>query len=78
MTIDAHQHFWQYEPQKHAWIDDDMAVIRRDFMPRDLITELKVNEIDGCVSVQTNQSLAETEFLINSVSVCNIIGLRAV
>jgi len=55
-----------------------MAVIRRDFMPRDLITELKVNEIDGCVSVQTNQSLGETEFLINSISECNIIGLRAV
>ncbi len=65
MTIDAHQHFWQYEPQKHAWIDDDMAVIRRDFMPRDLITELKVNEIDGCVAVQADQTIEETDFLID-------------
>ncbi|WP_396633902.1 amidohydrolase family protein [Maribacter sp. R86514] len=68
MTIDAHQHFWQYEPQKHAWIDDDMAVIRRDFMPRDLITELKVNEIDGCVAVQADQTIEETNFLIDLAS----------
>jgi len=68
MTIDAHQHFWQYEPQKHAWIDDDMAVIRRDFMPRDLITELKVNEIDGCVAVQADQTIEETNFLIHLAS----------
>ncbi|WP_116769631.1 amidohydrolase family protein [Maribacter litoralis] len=68
MTIDAHQHFWQYEPQKHAWIDDDMAVIRRDFMPRDLFTELKVNEIDGCVAVQADQTIEETNFLIDLAS----------
>ena len=68
MTIDAHQHFWQYEPQKHAWIDDDMAVIRRDFMPRDLITELKVNEIDGCVAVQADQTIEETDILIDLAS----------
>ncbi|APA63198.1 amidohydrolase family protein [Maribacter sp. 1_2014MBL_MicDiv] len=68
MTIDAHQHFWRYEPQKHAWIDDDMAVIRRDFMPRDLITELKVNEIDGCVAVQADQTIEETNFLIDLAS----------
>jgi hypothetical protein len=31
--IDAHQHFWNYETVKHSWITDDMAVIRRDYLP---------------------------------------------
>ena len=29
--IDAHQHFWQFDPVRDSWIDDAMAVIRKDF-----------------------------------------------
>ena len=36
MIIDSHQHFWNYEPEKHSWIDDEMSVIRRDFLSDDL------------------------------------------
>lgn len=64
MVIDAHQHFWKYEPAKHSWIDDDMAVIRRDFLPSDLKKVFEENGVDGCVAVQTDQSLAETDFLL--------------
>ncbi len=64
MTIDSHQHFWNYEPVKHEWIDDDMAVIRRDFSPSDLKKVYQENTIDGCVAVQADQTLAETDFLI--------------
>ena len=64
MIIDSHQHFWQYEPEKHAWIDDDMAVIRKDFMPKDLAKVLLENRVEGCIAVQADQTLAETHFLI--------------
>jgi L-fuconolactonase len=33
MKIDAHQHFWEFDPIRDAWITDDMAVLRRDFLP---------------------------------------------
>ena len=36
MKIDAHQHFWTYDPETFAWISDDMAGIRRSFQPEDL------------------------------------------
>jgi len=65
MTIDAHQHFWKYEPVKHAWIDDAMSVIRRDFMPLDLKEVYDQNDIDGCVAVQADQTLEETNFLLS-------------
>ncbi|PKQ43849.1 amidohydrolase family protein [Confluentibacter flavum] len=64
MIIDSHQHFWHYEPVKHAWIDDDMAAIRKDFMPSDLEVVYKKHGIDGCVAVQADQTLAETDFLL--------------
>lgn len=64
MIIDSHQHFWHYEPVKHAWLDDAMAVIRKDFMPADLEKVYKENNIDGCVAVQADQTLEETDFLL--------------
>ncbi len=64
MTIDAHQHFWHYEPVKHSWINDDMALIRRDFLPTDLKKVYETHGIDGCVAVQADQTLDETDFLV--------------
>ena len=51
-TIDAHHHFWNYEPVEYGWIADDMEVIRRSFLPADLKNEIERNGIDGVVSVQ--------------------------
>ncbi|RMG63978.1 MAG: amidohydrolase [Bacteroidetes bacterium] len=62
--IDAHQHFWKYDPVTGAWITDEMQVIRRDFMPSDLQPLLEQHGIDGCVAVQAEQSLAENTFLL--------------
>ena len=65
MVIDSHQHFWKYEPKKHSWIDNKMKVIRKDFMPSDLQNIYTKNNIDGCVAVQADQTLEETDFLLD-------------
>lgn len=64
MIIDSHQHFWKYNPQKHAWIDDEMSVIRKDFLPSDLESVFTDHGVDGCVAVQADQTLQETDFLL--------------
>jgi len=64
MRIDAHQHFWKFDPVRDAWIDDTMSVIQRDFLPKDLQPILTENNIDACVAVQADQSETETEFLL--------------
>ncbi|MFC4096926.1 amidohydrolase family protein [Euzebyella saccharophila] len=64
MIIDSHQHFWVYDERKHAWIDDQMAIIRRDFLPQDLKPVYDNHGVDGCVAVQADQTLEETEFLL--------------
>lgn len=64
-VIDAHQHFWIYDPVRDGWITEEMAVIRRDFLPDDLFQALQVNEVAGCVAVQADQSEAETAFLLD-------------
>ncbi|MBP0904001.1 amidohydrolase family protein [Mariniflexile gromovii] len=64
MVIDAHQHFWNYDPVRDSWINDSMTIIRRDFLPSDLKPILETNGVDGCIAVQADQSEAETEFLL--------------
>lgn len=64
MTIDSHQHFWHYNPQRDTWITDEMSVLKKDFLPGDLLPELKANGVDGCIAVQADQSEAETQFLL--------------
>lgn len=64
MRIDAHQHFWQYDPVQHAWIDDSMRALRRDFLPRHLRPVLERRGIDGSVAVQAVTSVEETRWLL--------------
>jgi len=64
MRIDAHQHFWVYDPREYEWIDESMAVLRRDFRPDALRKELERNGFQGCVSVQARQTIEETRWLL--------------
>ncbi|MFI8378363.1 amidohydrolase family protein [Leeuwenhoekiella sp. NPDC079379] len=65
MIIDSHQHFWNYNPVKDDWITDDMKVLKRDFLPKELSKIYKELSISGCVAVQADQSEEETIFLLD-------------
>ena len=56
LRIDSHQHFWKFDPIRDDWIDDTMKIIQRDFLPRHLSSILNENGIDGCISIQADQS----------------------
>jgi len=73
MIIDTHQHFWKYNKIQHDWISDDMAVIRRDFLPQDLKVIYEQNGVDGCIAVQAEQSLEENTFLLEMAQQNNFI-----
>jgi len=64
MIVDAHQHFWRYHPERHSWITEEMAAIRRDFLPKELEQIYRHNDVDGCVAVQVDQNEAENEFFL--------------
>lgn len=65
MKIDAHQHFWQYDPVDYAWISEEMHIIRKDFGPRELQSVQLATGFDGSIAVQARQSLAETHYLLD-------------
>jgi L-fuconolactonase len=74
MRIDAHQHFWRYNPARDAWITDAMGVLKRDYLPGDLAVELTRNGLDCTIAVQADQSERETEFLLELAEKHNFIA----
>ena len=64
MRIDAHQHFWVYNPEEYSWISNTMNILRKDFLPADLLPILKQSGFDGSIAVQARQSLKETRWLL--------------
>ena len=64
MRIDAHQHFWRHDPARDGWITDEMAILRRDFLPEEVEPLLAQGGLDGSVAVQADQSESETRFLL--------------
>ena len=65
MKIDAHQHFWIYSQQEYAWIDDHMEILKKNYLPQNLLPLLQQNKVAGTIAVQARQSLAETRWLLS-------------
>lgn len=65
MVIDSHHHFWKYDPIEYSWINENMKVIRRSFLPSDLKAEIDQVGVDGVVTVQARQIVEETDELLN-------------
>jgi len=64
MIIDSHQHFWHYNEKEYGWIDDSMAVLKRDYLPADLEAEIAGAGVTGTVVVQARQKIEETRWLL--------------
>lgn len=73
LRIDSHQHFWNYDPKKHVWMNDDMKILKTDYLPHDLEPLLNHHNLDGCVAVQANQAEIENDFLLSLSNQYNFI-----
>jgi L-fuconolactonase len=65
LKIDAHQHFWIYDPIRDSWINDEMAILQDDYLPAHLQPILEHYGFHGSVAVQADQSPEETHFLLD-------------
>lgn len=62
--IDAHQHFWHYEPTAYPWIGRGMEALQKDFLPDRLKGELATLGVDATIAVQARPDEAETAWLL--------------
>lgn len=68
MIIDSHQHFWNFNQKEFDWINDEMRLIKRSFLPKDLKNTISDTKVEGVISVQARQSLQETKWLLKLAS----------
>lgn len=73
LKIDAHQHFWLYNPVRDQWIDNDMSILQNDFMPEHLQPILEHYGFQGTVVVQSDQSPEENLFQLKNADQYNFI-----
>ena len=73
MKIDSHHHFWKYDPVTYSWMNEKMDILKVDYQPVDLKKEIAEAGIDGVVSVQADQSLRETDDLLEHAKVNDFI-----
>jgi L-fuconolactonase len=71
--IDAHHHLWRYTAGEYGWIEDAMGALRRDFLPEDLMAEMRVAGVAGAVAVQARQTIEETRWLLALAEGCEAI-----
>jgi L-fuconolactonase len=63
--IDAHNHFWQYDPREYAWMSAEMSILRKDYLPEQLKAQMDRHGVQATVAVQARQSLEENHFLLD-------------
>ena len=62
MRIDAHQHFWTYDPEAYGWIRT--AVLKQNYLPVDLRPQLRAAGFDSTVAVQARSTWDENAWLL--------------
>lgn len=78
MRIDTHQHFWKINDTEYPWITEELAAIRRDFLPTDLEPILQACDLQASIAVQARQKVEETEWLLELAkshdSIVGVVG----
>jgi L-fuconolactonase len=63
--IDAHHHFWNYDPVRDSWITNEMKELQKDWLPSDIEDVFRANQVEGSVVVQADPSENENEYLLD-------------
>jgi L-fuconolactonase len=66
--IDAHQHYWEFNPVRDRWITEEMKILQKDYLPSDAEILFNQNHISGSVAVQADSSESENQFLLELAS----------
>ncbi|QDP97109.1 amidohydrolase family protein [Microlunatus elymi] len=76
IIIDAHQHVWDRTRSRYAWLSADaMGPLRRDIGLAEGLRHLDAAGIDGTVLVQADDTLADTELMIETAADPRVLGV---
>ena len=73
MKIDSHQHFWRYTENKFPWMNDQLGILKQNYLPNDLKLLLESIGFDGSIVIQVEQNIQETEWLLELATLHSFI-----
>ena len=73
--IDSHAHLWRLGKNGCTWPTSELAPIHRDFVLDDLHAVTEATPVDGVILVQSQESLADTQWLLELASDPLIAGV---
>jgi L-fucono-1,5-lactonase len=74
VIVDAHQHFWRLDRGDYGWLQPNLGVLYRDYLPRDLAPLLKASNVDATVLVQAAATESETRYLLELGAECPFVS----
>jgi L-fuconolactonase len=63
--VDSHQHFWDISRFAYPWMPPGPGVLRRNYLPEDLLPETRSAGVSRTVVVQALDDEEETRFLLD-------------
>ncbi|MFT2817553.1 amidohydrolase family protein [Leifsonia sp. A12D58] len=76
--IDAHLHLWNRQLGDYSWLTPELGALYADFTPGQAKVELDAAGIDSAILVQADDTLADTEHLLDVASaqpwVAGVVG----
>lgn len=77
-TIDSHLHLWDLADQCPAWITPDLGELHQTFTANRARGELDRASIDYAILVQAEDSVGDTEFMLDAAGrhpwICGVVG----
>ena len=64
MIVDAHQHFWRLDRSDYGWLQPQLGILYRDYLPQDFEPLLGANDVGATVLVQAAATENETRYLL--------------
>src|SRR5439155_10708469 len=74
MIVDSHQHFWQVGRFDYPWMNREVEVLYRDYLPPALEPTLRRCGLERTILVQASNSLEETRWLLRLADQYPFIG----
>jgi len=64
-VIDAHHHYWWHGKRNHKWPDAVGDRLDQTFTPNDLVPQMELVKVDGCILIQSLNDYDETNEFLN-------------
>ncbi len=74
VILDSRRHFWHISKMNYFWMPTGESIVRRNYLPSDLASNLEAVGVTRTVLVQANQTQEEAKFLLDLADAVELVA----